>query len=71
MRFPYFFCVWWNVFFRAILGKEGDLAWCFGGVSVVNCVANVVLVHHIFERPKNVPKFSEVFLRFDALRGRA
>jgi hypothetical protein len=34
------------------LRKESDLVWCFCGVSVVNCVANVVLLHHIFERRK-------------------
>jgi hypothetical protein len=52
-----------------ILGKESDLVWCFSGVSVVNCVANVVLLHHIFERPKNVPFFLKFFAFFDALWG--
>jgi hypothetical protein len=50
-----------------ILGKESDLVWCFCGVSVVNCVANVVLLHHIFERRKMCQLFKDFFWNFDVL----
>jgi hypothetical protein len=71
-------CCSFVIFLRVVAGdfcgdfeKGGDLVWCFCGVSVVDCVANVVLVHHIFERPLNVPNVLKFSCVFDALRGRA
>jgi hypothetical protein len=49
------------VIFVGILRKTGDLVWCFCGVIVVNCVANVVLLHHIFERQKMRQIFQSFF----------
>jgi hypothetical protein len=41
------FYVWWSVVFAGDFEKSECLVWCFCGVLVVDCVANVVLLHHI------------------------
>jgi hypothetical protein len=47
-KFVIFFVRGKTWFLQGILRKSVGLVWCFCGEIVVNCVANVVLVHHIF-----------------------
>jgi hypothetical protein len=41
-----------GVFLRGVLGKDGVLLWCFAGVIVVECVANVVAKQRTFRQLK-------------------
>jgi hypothetical protein len=34
--------LWWGAFLLGVLAKNVFLMWCFGGVGVVDCVAEVV-----------------------------
>jgi hypothetical protein len=59
----FFFALGKNVVFAGVLKKYVRLVWCFGGEIVVNCVAKVVLLHHIFARRKKC-QLLQIYFRF-------
>jgi hypothetical protein len=61
--FAIFFACGKTSFLQGILEKYVRLLWCFGGEIVVDCVAKVVWLHHIFGASKKVPAF-QIYFRF-------